>query len=197
MNVANHYDLLIEENNDPFHDPPELQAYMDRWDGPAFLDSMQLSCDKTVLEIGIGTGRIARKVAPRCLRLTGIDISPKTIERASENLRAFSNVHLICADFLSHGFAETYDVIYSSLTMMHFPDKKLVIKKVATLLSDGGMFCLSIDKSQNEYLDMGTRRLRTYPDTLENTLEHIRASGLLTENILETEYAYLFVSRKG
>ena len=64
MDVTRHYDLLIDENNDPFNDPPVLQAYMDRWDGQPFIDLMALRQDNTVLEIGIGTGRLARKVAP-------------------------------------------------------------------------------------------------------------------------------------
>ena len=38
MNVVKHYDLLINEDNDPFRDPPELQEYMDQWDGAAFID---------------------------------------------------------------------------------------------------------------------------------------------------------------
>ena len=30
MNVIDHYDKLIIENNDPFRDPPELQDYMEK-----------------------------------------------------------------------------------------------------------------------------------------------------------------------
>ena len=74
MDTITHYDLLIEENNDPFRDPPALQEYMNRWDGEQFLESLELSKNKNVLEIGIGTGRIAVKVAPYCKQLTGIDI---------------------------------------------------------------------------------------------------------------------------
>ena len=37
MDTRTHYDLLMDEDNDPFRDPPELQTYMDQWDGPAFL----------------------------------------------------------------------------------------------------------------------------------------------------------------
>ena len=43
MNVITHYDLLIDEGNDPFHDPPELRSYMDQWDGARFLDALQLA----------------------------------------------------------------------------------------------------------------------------------------------------------
>ena len=84
MDVITHYDLLIEENNDPFQDPPELKEFMNKWDGQVFIDALQLEKNKEVLEIGLGTGRIAVKVAPYCKRLTGIDVSPKTIQRAKE-----------------------------------------------------------------------------------------------------------------
>ncbi|MBQ2881889.1 MAG: class I SAM-dependent methyltransferase, partial [Clostridia bacterium] len=111
MNVINHYDLLIDENNDPFRDPPELQEYMSKWDGESFIEALELSPNKKVLEIGIGTGRLAAKIAPYCLKLTGIDISPKTIERAKVNLEEYDNISFICADFNSYGFGETFDVI--------------------------------------------------------------------------------------
>ena len=53
LDSKTHYDLLIEENNDPFRDPPVLQKYMESWDGQVFLDLMELDESKTVLEIGI------------------------------------------------------------------------------------------------------------------------------------------------
>ena len=134
MDIRSHYDLLIEENNDPFRDPPALRKYMESWDGQVFLDLMELDESKTVLEIGVGTGRLAIKTAGCCRWLTGIDISPKTIERARENLQHCLNISLICDDFITHQFTETFDVVYSSLTMMHFQDKRSVIGKIHALL---------------------------------------------------------------
>ena len=32
MDVIAHYDLLVDENNDPFYDSPELKDYMNKWD---------------------------------------------------------------------------------------------------------------------------------------------------------------------
>ncbi len=196
MNVAKHYDLLIDEGNDAFCDPPVLQEYMDKWDGQEFIDSMTLDKKKTVLEIGIGTGRIAKKVAPSCFRLTGIDISPKTIERAKINLRAYSNIDYLCADFLRYPFACTYDVIYSSLTMMHFENKQKVIEKVDLLLNNAGKFCLSIDKNQSEYIDMGVRKLRVYPDTVDNIVSLISKTSMKIDMIHEIEFAFLISCRK-
>lgn len=111
MDIKTHYDLLIEENNDPFRDPPVLQKHMESWDGQAFLDLMELDPSKTVLEIGVGTGRLAAKTAGCCRHLTGIDFSAKTIERAGENLQDFLNISLICDDFMEYPFSETFDVI--------------------------------------------------------------------------------------
>ena len=196
MNVIDHYDLLIEENNDPFNDPPALQEYMNQWDGALFLKSLNLTASKSVLEIGIGTGRIAVKVAPHCKRLVGVDISPKTIERAKENLKDYSNISFVCADFNTHPFNETFDIIYSSLTMMHFENKQQVISKVDTLLDKGGVFCLSIDKNQSDYIDMGTRKIKIYPDTLDNIKSLIDASSMTITNIYETDNAYIIVSKK-
>lgn len=87
--VINHYDLLIEENNDPVHDPKPLRDYMDKWEEQAFIDKMELNKNKSVLEIGVETGRLAVRAAPLCGHFCGIDISPKTIERAKENLAEY------------------------------------------------------------------------------------------------------------
>ncbi len=44
------------------------------------------------------------------------------------------NISLICDDFITHQFTETFDVVYSSLTMMHFQDKRSVIGIIHALL---------------------------------------------------------------
>ena len=89
--VITHYDLLIGESNDPVHDPKPLRDYMDKWDGQKFIDKMGLDNNKSVFEIGVGTGRLAVRVAPLCGAFSGIDISPNTVERAMENLIGQSN----------------------------------------------------------------------------------------------------------
>ena len=194
--VINHYDLLVEENNDPVHDPNPLRDYMDKWDGQAFIDKMELDKNKSILEIGVGTGRLAVRVAPLCGQFCGIDISPKTIERAKENLAEYRNVELICADFLSYKFDRKFDVIYSSLTFMHIEDKQKTVNKIAGLLNDAGRFVLSIDKNQSEYIDTGTRRIKIYPDTKDKSVEYIKSAGLNIINQYDTEFATVFVAQK-
>lgn len=194
--VVRHYDLLIEENNDPVHDPKPLRDYMDKWDGQGFIDSMELDNEKSVLEIGVGTGRLAVRVAPLCGEFYGVDISSKTIERAKENLTEFENVRLTCADFLSYEFGRAFDVVYSSLTFMHIEDKQRAVNKIAGLLNDAGRFVLSIDKNSSEFIDTGTRKIRIFPDTPVEMAECIRTAGLTILNQYDTEFATIFAAQK-
>lgn len=195
-NVIEHYNQLIDENNDPVHDPKPLREYMDKWDGKKFIDSMQLDKSKSVLEIGVGTGRLARKVAPNCNRLVGIDISPKTIDRATENLSSYLNVALVCGDFMSFEFEEQFDIIYSSLTFMHIREKAFAIQKIASLLKTDGLFVLSIDKNQSDFIDMGTRQIKIYPDNPSDVCHFIANANLELTDQFETDNAHVIVSKK-
>ena len=192
-----HYDALIDENNDPVHDSDPLKEYMNKWDGEAFIDTMQLTFDKSVLEIGVGTGRLAMRVCDKCGSFMGIDVSQKTIERAKENLKPFQNIRLVCGDFLAHHFQENFDLIYSSLTFMHIADKQTAIKKTAELLNPGGRFVLPISKDQQAIIDFGNRKIELYPDLSDETASFLTESGLLIEKHFETEFAVIFVAMKG
>lgn len=194
--IITHYDLLIEENNDPVYDPEPLQEYMNKWDGQPFIDSLQLDKSKSVLEIGVGTGRLAVKTIPLCNKFTGIDISPKTVERAKHNLKVFNNASLICDDFLTYDFAEKYDVIYSSLTWLHIQNKQFAINKVAGLLNENGRFALSINKDTTNILDFETRQIEIFPDNPDSIKSNFLKSGLAFVEMFETEYAYILVAGK-
>lgn len=194
--VILHYDNLIDENNDPVNDPQPLKEYMDKWDGQVFVDKMELNTNKSVLEIGVGTGRIAVRVTPLCKTFTGIDISPKTIARAKEHLAKNNNADLICGDFNEYDFESTFDVIYSSLTFMHIENKQSAINKVYSLLNAGGKFVLSIDKNQDKNIDLGTRKIAVYPDNPKDTENYLKFSGFVIEKTIETDLAYIFVAKK-
>lgn len=194
-NVISHYDKLIDEDNDPFRDDIPLQEYMDKWDGHAFIDLLELTGKKSVLEIGVGTGRLAIKVLPFCKDFTGIDISLKTIKRAKENLADY-NVNLICNDFLNYAFDKKFDVVYSSLTFMHIKEKQVAIQKVYNLLNNNGLFVLSIDKNQSEFIEMGNRKIRIYPDTKELISNLFKEIGFLNIILIETEFAYIIKGKR-
>lgn len=191
--IIEHYDMLVDENNDPVHDPKQLRDYMNKWDGGLFLNSMELDQFKSVLEIGCGTGRLAVQVAPLCAKFCGIDISPKTIQRAKENLSMSNNVMLICDDFMEHSFDSSFDIIYSSLTFFHFQDKQAAIYKTASLLNENGRFILSLSKNQDAYIDMGERKILIYPDNFSVMKKYITNAHLNLIKCFETEFAYILI----
>ena len=196
VNTIEHYDHLIDENSDPVRDPDVLKEYMNKWDGIQFVNALELSKDKTVLEIGIGTGRIAVKTAPHCARLYGVDVSTKTINRAKENLAFTDNVEYILADYLEYEFNTMFDVIYSSLTLLHIEDKQSFFNKVFSDLDVNGRFVLSIDDNQDDYLDMGKYKVRVYPDNPDDTKTGLLKAGFVIHDIIKTEFAHIFVCKK-
>jgi SAM-dependent methyltransferase len=197
VDAKTHYDVLIDENNDPVHDPKPLKEYMNKWDGEPFFESLQLTSDKSVLEIGVGTGRLAVQICDKCKTFVGIDISPKTVERVKENLKTIQNALLICGDFLTHEFTESFDIIYSSLTFMHIKDKQDAVQKAASLLNGNGRFILSINKEQQAMLDFGNRQIELYPNTPEEIVTFLTGAGFTVESQIETEFAVIFAAHKG
>ncbi len=157
---------------------------------------MKLDKTKTVLEIGVGMGRLALKTIPLRKKFFGIDISPKTIERAKHNLSQYQNAELKCGDFITCDFNASFDVIYSSLTFMHIKEKQECINKIYSLLNTKGYLILLIDKTQNECIDYGGRKIKTYPDNPDDTKEYFANSGLILLECIETELAYIFVGLK-
>lgn len=194
--VISHYDSLIDENNDPLNDPEPLKQYMDRWDGKRFIECLSLNENKTVLEIGVGTGRIAARVAPYCKSFSGIDISPKTVDRARQNLSAIPNVTLILGDFCGYCFSDSYDAVYSSLTFMHIKNKQKAINKAYQLLNGKGVFVLSISKDQERFIKYGDREIEIYPDELEKTKQRLKSAGFSIRKVIETDAAYVLHSEK-
>lgn len=169
---------------------------MNKWDGQAFIEELNLSKDKSVLEIGVGTGRLAIQICDKCKDFTGIDISPKTIDRASKNLEVFKNMTLICDDFLMYEFDVQFDIIYSSLTFIHILDKLAAMVKIADILKPNGILVISIDKNQNEIIEYGSRNVHVYPDNPESFCGYINAAQLKLEKQFETEFANVFVAVK-
>lgn len=192
--VQEHYDLLIDENNDPVEDSINLKTYMDKWDGERFIKSLKLNKQKSVLEIGVGTGRLAIKVVPFVNKFTGIDISLKTIQKAKEHLTG--NINLIHDDFMYHDFDETFDIIYSSLTFMHFKRKENVLNKIKDLLNEDGICVISIDKNQDKYIDYQIRKIEIYPCTNVEFINYVNKVKLKINEQYETEHAWIFVISK-
>ncbi len=185
VTTLEHYESLIEEGNDPYRDNKGLQDYMNRWTGPGFVELMELNQDKDVLEIGIGTGRVARKVLEKgCRKLVGLDISPTTLARAKENLNEFKNIDFINENILDYENKKKFDIVYSVLTFLHIPNKELVISKIVRSLKKDGIFVVSIDGSTNNYLDCGSRILKVFPTDIKYIITCLQKHGCEVHDVI-------------
>lgn len=189
--IAVHYDHLIELENDPVCDLPPLREYMDKWDGEVFFERMALNEHSSVLEIGVGTGRLAVRAANLCGRFCGIDLSEKTVARAWKHLAEHKNMQLICADFLDWQFEERFDVIYSSLTFMHIKEKRAAVEKIAGLLKPEGRAVISLDKNRSEEIDAGFGKIGIWPDDPIEIAGLFKQCGMESVLIDETEFAFI------
>ena len=79
---------------------------------------------------------------------------------------------------------------------MHIKDKSYAIKKIASLLNENGLFVLSIDKNNSEFINMGTRKIKIYPDDPTDICNFVSEANLKLINCFETEHAYVTVSKK-
>ena len=185
VDTLTHYECLIEEGQDPFHDEEILQDYMARWDGPEFFTALGTVQDKHVAEVGVGTGRLAKSVLDLgCAHFKGIDISPSTAKKARENLRDYQNVELIVANIESFVRKDSFDIIYSVLTFMHVKNKKRAISNMVASLKTSGYAVVSISK-QEELMDYGKRRIRLFPEPAEDYVGWFRDLGCEVEPTIE------------
>lgn len=136
--------------------PPERHREMI----DALVDAAKITRESRVLEIGIGTGRIAMSVAEHVRRLYGIDLSLEMMGVLRGKLAGTSHaIDLAQANALQLPFAtETFDVVYAVHVyhlVQHWQDALLDARRV---LKPGGSFVLSFHRRVG---NTPNRKLRT------------------------------------
>lgn len=100
-----------------------------------------------VLDVGVANGLHARLVAPRCARLTGIDINERMLKLARERLAVdgIDNVDLVRASASALPFDDaSFDLAYSYSTLLLVPELRRALDEIVRVLRPGGVALLDI-----------------------------------------------------
>jgi|HigsolmetaAR201D_1030396.scaffolds.fasta_scaffold01285_14 trans-aconitate 2-methyltransferase len=104
------------------------------------VDRLELTGDETVLDLGIGTGRVATWLLQRLPRgrVIGIDSSERMLEKARQALGDDERVTLIRGDLLELAIDPPADAAASSATFHWVLDQDRLFARIRRALRDGG-----------------------------------------------------------
>ena len=105
------------------------------------LDNIKI---KSAMEFGCGTGLISFNLVDKIKNLTLIDNSEEMIQVVNKKISDFNfkNVKSICDNITDMKINDTYDVIYSSMSLHHIVDVKDLINKLYKLINNNGVLCI-------------------------------------------------------
>lgn len=98
------------------------------------------------LELGVGTGRVTRVLAPPSRRTVGLDLNLEMLRRARRRLASHPQVRLLAADMRTFALNARFDLAaaandpFSHLRTDR--DRDRALERVARHLADGGRFVL-------------------------------------------------------
>jgi SAM-dependent methyltransferase len=121
-----------------------VPAIFGRW-APQIADAARVASDDRVLDVGCGTGVLARAASDRVAdesQVTGLDLNEGMLAVA-ERLRPRIDWR--------HGDAsrlplpvESYDVVVSQFALMYFPDRRAAIREMVRVLKPGGRLAVAV-----------------------------------------------------
>jgi predicted TPR repeat methyltransferase len=105
--------------------------------------------DAEVVDLGCGTGLCAPYLRPYARRLTGVDLSPKMLEKA--RARGLYD-ELACMDIVAWlaALRAPVDLIVAADVLVYLGDLDALFSHAARSLKPGGLFCFSVEAGEGE-----------------------------------------------
>lgn len=138
-----------------------FDSVAENWDSTNHLDSGVLekiidiagvSANKTVLDVGCGTGVLIPFFLKRQVRhITALDISEKMLHKAKKKYHD-SDILYVCSDILSFGSNETFDCVVAHNAFPHFLRQHETVEKLKALTSCGGTLTVAHSISRSDVL---------------------------------------------
>jgi trans-aconitate methyltransferase len=90
-----------------------------------------------ILDLGCGTGHLARQMAEAGAQVVGLDSSPQMVEQAR---RAYPDIEFLMADARDFSFPYQFDAVFSNATLHWIPEAERVVACISAALRPGGRF---------------------------------------------------------
>ena len=115
-----------------------------------FFDEIVPAAGRATLEVGCGEGRVARDLAARGHRVTGVDGAPTLLRAAQE---ADPGGTYLLADAADLPFEDgSFDLVVAFNSLMDFEDMPGAVSEAARVLEPGGRLCVSVT---HPFMDAG------------------------------------------
>jgi len=122
--------------------PDDGMQEKSEWIGEYIVESLQLTSESTVLEIGCGIGRMGLFIAPVAKEYHGADISPNMLEFARQRLGEYGNCffHELSFSDLREFPDCRFDAVFSEAVLIHIAkeDSFFYMKEAFRVLKPGG-----------------------------------------------------------
>lgn len=162
------------------------------------LDNAHVGAGSRVLDVACGTGVLMPDYLARNVgSVTAIDISPEMIRIASEKFPQ-ENLCFVCGDVETADVGADFDAIVVYNAFPHFPDGARLIKRLSSLLREGGTLTVAHGMSREDidghhhgaasHVSNGLMRVTDLASIFERTLE--------VTTVISDENMYQVVGKK-
>ncbi len=136
-----------------FHLNPDIEAAsktketIDK-EADFIIRSTAMNESKAVLDLGCGPGLYVKEFAKTGAKVTGIDISKRSIDYAVKNINSkYTNTHFTKMNYLDINFSESFDIatlIFYDFCALNTNEQNILLAKIHTALKDDGFFIFDI-----------------------------------------------------
>lgn len=176
-------------------------------DDIAFYQGLARACGESVLELGVGSGRVAAALARAGYDVSGIDTSPAMIARAERNAGAAQRLHLLRADMRDFDIDRRFGLIFAAFGTFHHlltrDDQLACLRAVARHLTPGGVFACDLrpvwfaDWEEGESVPLLHDWTRALPRTGETVMKFRAVRADIDRRLQHETHIYDLLSPDG
>ncbi|NTV05893.1 MAG: class I SAM-dependent methyltransferase [Chlorobiaceae bacterium] len=200
--------------HDSWNSPDKFNREALQWDENPRRSALALAVSKAIiasaspnktmraLEFGCGTGLVTMEIASLAGSIVAIDTSREMLAVFYEKIRTsgITNIETREIDLLSplqNGLQqESFDLIYSSMTLHHISDTAGFLNRISNILAPGGMIAIAdLDKEDGLFHDDPLEKVH-HGFEREELAAMLEAAGL-QKTMFQTAYQFEKENREG